>query len=68
MPESQVQNPALTVLNVQCSPDRGPTYVPQVTVPPVSVKVRGICILLPNIQRQRRTLHVQKDVLPYEMC
>ena len=25
-------------------------------------------ILLPNNQRQHRTLHVQKDVLPYALC
>ena len=24
--------------------------------------------LLPNNQRQRRTLHFQKDVLPYALC
>ena len=26
------------------------------------------CTLLPNNQRQHRTLHIQKDVLPYELC
>ena len=26
---------------------------------------KEICTLLPNIQRQHRTLHIQKDVLPY---
>ena len=25
-------------------------------------------ILLPNNQRQHRTLHTQKDVLPYALC
>jgi len=32
--------------------------------PPESVE-REIGILLPNNQRQHRTLHIQKDVLPY---
>ena len=27
-----------------------------------------IGILLPNNQRQHRTLHIQKDVLPYALC
>jgi len=27
-----------------------------------------IGILLPNNQRQHRTLHTQKDVLPYALC
>jgi len=27
-----------------------------------------IVILLPNNQRQHRTLHTQKDVLPYALC
>ena len=27
-----------------------------------------IGILLPNDQRQHRTLHIQKDVLPYALC
>jgi len=26
--------------------------------------IREICILLPNNQRQHRTLHIQTDVLP----
>ena len=26
------------------------------------------CILLPNNQRQHRTLHIQEDVLPYALC
>ena len=30
--------------------------------------VREIGILLPNNQRQQRTLRVQKDVLPYVLC
>jgi len=25
-------------------------------------------MLLPNNQRQHRTLHIQKDVLPYALC
>ena len=25
-------------------------------------------ILLPNNQRQHRTLHIQEDVLPYALC
>ena len=29
------------------------------------LKIREIGILLPNNQRQHRTLHIQKDVLPY---
>jgi len=29
---------------------------------------RKIGILLPNNQRQHRTLHIQKDVLPYALC
>ena len=29
---------------------------------------RGIGILLPNDQRQHRTLYIQKDVLPYALC
>jgi len=29
---------------------------------------REIVILLPNNQRQHRTLHIQKDVLPYALC
>jgi len=27
-----------------------------------------IDILLPDNQRQHRTLHIQKDVLPYALC
>ena len=27
-----------------------------------------IGVLLPNKQRQDRTLHIQKDVLPYALC
>ena len=27
-----------------------------------------IGILLPNNQRQHRTVHIQKDVLPYALC
>jgi hypothetical protein len=29
---------------------------------------REIGISLPNNQRQHRTLHIQKDVLPYALC
>jgi len=29
---------------------------------------REIGILLPNNQRQHRTLYIQKDVLPYALC
>ena len=29
---------------------------------------REIGILLPNNQRQHRTLHIQKDVLHYALC
>ena len=29
---------------------------------------RDIGMLLPNNQRQHRTLHIQKDVLPYALC
>ena len=34
----------------------------------VWVPERLIGILLPNNQRQHRTLHIQKDVLPYALC
>ena len=27
-----------------------------------------IGVLLPNNQRQHRTLHIHKDVLPYALC
>jgi len=30
--------------------------------------LREIDILLPNDQRQHRTLHIQKDVLPDALC
>ena len=30
--------------------------------------VQEIGILLPNNQRQHRTLHIQKDLLPYALC
>ena len=29
---------------------------------------KEIGILLPNNQRQHRTLHIQTDVLPYALC
>ena len=29
---------------------------------------RGVGTLLPSNQRQHRTLHIQKDVLPYALC
>jgi len=29
---------------------------------------REIGVLLPNKQRQHRTLHIQKDVLPQALC
>ena len=29
---------------------------------------REIVILLPNNQHQHRTLHIQKDLLPYALC
>ena len=29
---------------------------------------REIGVFLPNNQRQNRTLHIQKDVLPYALC
>ena len=32
------------------------------------IKKKKIGILLPNNQRQHRTLHVQTDVLPYALC
>ena len=32
------------------------------------VHLREIGILLPNNQRQHRTLHIQKDVLPFALC
>ena len=37
-------------------------------VPPGTHMSREIGILLPNNQRQHRTLHIQKDVLPYASC
>ena len=33
-----------------------------------AVTVSEIGVLLPNNQRQHRTLHAQKDVLPYALC
>ena len=36
--------------------------------PKVSLAFREIGVLLPNNQRQHRTLHIQKDVLPYALC
>ena len=40
------------------------------SVPSVNrgVRQREIGILLPNNQRQHRTLYIQKDVLPYALC
>jgi len=35
---------------------------------PFALDVREIDISLPNNQRQRRTLHIQKDVLPFAFC
>ena len=35
---------------------------------PLQHAPREIGILLPNNQRQHRTLHIQKDVLPYALC
>ena len=32
------------------------------------ISCEEIGILLPNNQRQHRTLHTQKDVLPYALC
>jgi hypothetical protein len=29
---------------------------------------KAMCVLLPNNQRQHRTLHIQEDVLPYALC
>jgi len=34
----------------------------------MAAKTGEIGILLPNKQRQHRTLHTQKDVLPYALC
>ena len=36
----------------------------------VAEKTRGeeIVIMFPNNQRQHRTLHIQKDALPYALC
>ena len=31
-------------------------------------KEEGIGMLLPHNQRQHRTLHIQKGVLPYTLC
>ena len=35
---------------------------------PPRYPARLIGILLPNNQRKHRTLHIQKDVLPYALC
>jgi len=35
---------------------------------PINSANREIGILLPNNQRQHRTLHIQKDVLPLRIC
>ena len=35
---------------------------------PVGLAEREIGVLSPNNQHQLRTLHVQKDVLPYASC
>jgi len=35
---------------------------------PAPISDKEIGILLPNNQRQHRTLHLQKDVLPYALC
>jgi len=32
------------------------------------LRAREMGISLPNSQRQHRTLHIQKDVLPYALC
>ena len=34
----------------------------------VTLCLKEIGILWPNNQRQHRTLHIQKDVLPYALC
>ena len=34
----------------------------------VSLRTLEIDILLPNNQIQHRTVHIQKDVLPYALC
>ena len=34
----------------------------------LSREYRDIGILLPDNQRQHRTVHIQKDVLPYALC
>ena len=36
--------------------------------PPECLEDEEIGILLPNNQRQHRTLHIQKGVLPYALC
>jgi len=35
---------------------------------PESSRAREIGVLLPNNQRQHRTLHIQKGVLPHALC
>jgi len=35
---------------------------------PIAPPCGEIVILLPTNQRQHRTLHIQKDVLPYALC
>jgi len=44
------------------NPGRQGPYFPNANVQ------REIGMLLPNNQRQHRTLHIQKDVLPYALC
>ena len=35
---------------------------------PQHISVKWIGMFLPNNQRHHRTLHIQKDVLPYVLC
>ena len=42
--------------------------LPRVFFSSTPAPYREIGILLPNNRRQHRTLHIQKDVLPYALC
>ena len=45
-----------------------PLYPAHIACTPQAIQSGEIGILLPNNQRQHRTLHIQKDVLPYVLC
>ena len=54
--------------NVGSERVEGPTGKVDVLVKSVHARGREINISLPNNQRQHRTLHIQKDVLPFSLC